>query len=260
MNDELLSIHDVVKASGVTSRTLRHYDEIGLLKPANVGHGGVRFYSHANLLRLQQILLLRELDLGLPQIQRVLDGQLDELTALRKHRDRLRSAAARIERLERTVDSTIAALEGGRNMSAAEIFDGFDPRRQGEYEADLVEHFGIGIRERIDESWAQIAQMSPDDAAAVSKGYIDIEVAVTELLRGGAEPDNELVQQLIALHYGIVCKFWTPDAQAYMGLGEMYVTHPDFRARYDAHDVRLAEFLRDAMAIYATRELTVAES
>ena len=64
----------------------------------------------------------------------------------------------------------------------------------------------------------------------------------------------------VALHYAIVCKFWTPDAQAYAGLAELYVTHPDFKARYDAHDESLAEFLRDAMVVYATRNLAVAES
>lgn len=190
----------------------------------------------------------------------MLDGERDQLTALHEHRDRLRSAAARLEKLERTVDTTIAALEAGRNMSVAEIFDGFDPQRQVEFEADLVERFGVEIRDRIEESWAQLAQMSSDDAAAVSQGYTDVEVAVTELLRSDADPGNELVQQLVAVHYEIVCKFWTPDANAYAGLGELYVTHPDFRARYDAHDPRLAEFLRDAMAIYATHELTVAES
>ena len=105
-----------------------------------------------------------------------------------------------------------------------------------------------------------MARVSADVAAAGGGGDSVSEVAVTELLLGGADPGNELVQQFVGLHYGIVCKFWTPDAQAYTGLGEMYVTHPDFRARYDAHDVRLAEFLRDAMEIYATREWAVAES
>ena len=102
--------------------------------------------------------------------------------------------------------------------------------------------------------------MSTDDAAAISQGYTDVEVAVTHLLRGGASPGDEIVQELIALHFAIVCKFWTPDAQAYAGLAEMYVTHPDFKARYDAHDESLAEFLRDAMVVYATRNLAVAES
>lgn len=260
MDDELLSIHEVVKVSGVTSRTLRHYDAIGLLKPASVGHGGIRLYSQANLLRLQQILLLRELDLGLPQIQQVLDGQRDELTALREHRVRIRDAAARLEELQRTVESTIAALEEGRNMSAAEIFAGFDPSRQAAYESELLERFGAGVLEHIDASWARIAEMSTDDAAAISQGYADVEVALTQLLRGGASPGDEIVQELIALHYAIVCKFWTPDGQAYAGLAELYVTHPDFKARYDAHDESLAEFLRDAMVVYATRNLAVAES
>jgi DNA-binding transcriptional MerR regulator len=83
------SIADVARMSGVTSRTLRHYDEIGLLVPAYIGSNGHRYYEQAGLLRLQQILLMRELGLGLREIAAVLERQVDQVAALREHQRRL---------------------------------------------------------------------------------------------------------------------------------------------------------------------------
>ena len=80
---------EVVRASGVTSRTLRHYDEIGLLRPAAIAPNGHRWYEREQLVRLQRILLLRDLGLRLDVIADVLDGETDEVAALRRHRDLL---------------------------------------------------------------------------------------------------------------------------------------------------------------------------
>jgi len=121
----LLAIQDVAKASGVSSRTLRHYDEIGLLKPAQVADSGIRYYGRDELLSLQRILLMRELDLGLSTIKAVLEQQT-EVEALRGHRRELENARKRFARLAKTIDQTIADIEGERNMSAAELFEGFD--------------------------------------------------------------------------------------------------------------------------------------
>ena len=71
------SIAEVARMSGVTSRTLRHYDEIGLLRPAYAAANGYRYYEQDELLRLQQILVLRELGVGLPEVRRILDAQTD---------------------------------------------------------------------------------------------------------------------------------------------------------------------------------------
>ena len=75
-------IADVARSAGVSSRTLRHYDAIGLLPATAVGDGGLRRYDDRALVRLQRILLLRGLGLGLAEIRRVLDGEQDDVTAL----------------------------------------------------------------------------------------------------------------------------------------------------------------------------------
>jgi DNA-binding transcriptional MerR regulator len=130
------SIADVARMSGVTSRTLRHYDEIGLLPPAWTGAGGYRYYEEDDLLRLQQILVLRELGLGLSEIAAILDQQADEVEALRAYHQRLLAERDRLDVLASTVARTIAELQdrkGHEGMSKINrpenLFAGFDASR-----------------------------------------------------------------------------------------------------------------------------------
>ena len=103
--------------TGVTSRTLRHYDAEGVVVPVGAGAGGVRLYGREELLRLQQVLLLRELGLGLPAVRAVVDGTTDRAAALRDHRERLLVERDRLDRLAATVARTIEELEGGEEMT-----------------------------------------------------------------------------------------------------------------------------------------------
>ncbi|MFE3288938.1 MerR family transcriptional regulator, partial [Streptomyces sp. NPDC059233] len=135
------SIAEVARMSKVTSRTLRHYDEIGLLPPAWIGSNGHRYYEEAGLLRLQQILLMRELDLGLREIQAVLDSRLDQVAVLREHHQRLLTERDRLETLARTVGRTIAELEEGKDKGQMtkinkpeNLFEGFQPPSEAEAE------------------------------------------------------------------------------------------------------------------------------
>jgi DNA-binding transcriptional MerR regulator len=93
--------------SGVSSRTLRFYDEIRLLPPAGMRANGYRYYEEDELLRLQQILVLRELDLGLGEIAAILDQQRDPLMALRGHHQRLLRERDRLDQVARSVARTI---------------------------------------------------------------------------------------------------------------------------------------------------------
>ena len=138
------SITEVAQTAGVTSRTLRHYDAIGLLTPAYVGTNGYRYYGQAEMLRLQQILLLRELGLSLETIAEVLTGQRDRIEALRGHQEWLRTEQQRLARLAATVARTIEHLQEGTAMNAPDMFDGFD-RRRAETEEALAARYGEGV-------------------------------------------------------------------------------------------------------------------
>jgi len=248
------SIAEVARMSNVTSRTLRHYDDIGLLPPAYVGSNGYRYYEQEQLLRLQQVLLLRELGLGLETIAEVVDEQRDRVQALRRHEQWLYAERDRFGRLAETVSRTITQLEGGDTMSAQELFEGFADK-QAQQEADLVDRYGEGVREHFRTSREHTKQWTKQDFLNAQQQGEQLDARVLALMRGGIAPDSAATMDLMDEHYASVAKFWTPNRESYTGLGQLYVDHPEFRARYDALAPGLAEYLRDATAAYATQRL-----
>src|SRR5690606_38144584 len=112
-----------------------------------------RYYGREELLRLQQILLHRELDIPLSEIRAILDDPaFDQLAALRQQRDRLAAEAKRYATLVRTIDRTIADLNGENAMKNAALYKGISPEKQAEYERWLVEKYGGDMPERIADS------------------------------------------------------------------------------------------------------------
>ncbi|MFE5211924.1 TipAS antibiotic-recognition domain-containing protein [Streptomyces sp. NPDC056600] len=253
--DEEWSITRLAKASGVTVRTLRHYDAVGLLPADRLGAGGVRHYTAASALRLQRILLLRGLGLGLSEIAAVVDEEKDAVEALRTHLDGLLAERRRVERLVETVTATIAHLEGERDMALEELFDGIDPARQAAYEAELVDRYGDEARQQIAESRRRTAGWDRARADEAVAEYEAVEDAAVELIEAGAAPDDPRAVELMDRQYRAVCAFWTPNRASFTGLGRMYADSPEFRARYDAKHPRMAEFLATAMAAYAEQRL-----
>jgi MerR family transcriptional regulator, thiopeptide resistance regulator len=245
--------------SQVTSRTLRHYDEIGLLRPARVGGNGYRYYEREQLLRLQQILLLRELGLGLEAIGAILDGEHDRVEALCRHHRWLLAERDRLTRLADTVRRTITQLQGGDELSEAELFEGFDPERHAErrarFEAELVERYGDGVREHFAESARRTGTWTASEYQAVERDTARVEERLVELLLAGAAVDDPAVLAAVGEHYELVRRFWTPDRHSYIGLGQWMADSPEFRARFDARHPALAGYLRDAMTAYAQARL-----
>jgi DNA-binding transcriptional MerR regulator len=236
--------------SKVTSRTLRHYDAVGLLTPAWVAADGRRHYGRAELLRLQRILLLRELGLGLGAIADALreqDGR-DPVEVLLEHREGLLAERERLLRLARTVEATIESMrkEGG-GMSAEKLFAGFE---HDPYEAEARERWGD---DAVDASYARIRDFSPEQAELARTGHARVHEGMAALLAEGVPADDPRAQQLVALHHRVTSLFWTPDAAAYRGLGQMYVDDERFRRTIGGAEV--AAYLRDAMSVYADTHL-----
>jgi DNA-binding transcriptional MerR regulator len=250
------SISDVARMSGVTSRTLRHYDEIGLLPPAWIAGNGYRHYEEDDLLRLQQILVLRELGLGLTEIAEVLDHQVDEVEALRAHHKRLLVERDRLAVLAGTVERTIAELEERKDSNnmpkinkPENLFEGFEA---SQHDAQA--------RERWPAQWEQSRQfvdtLTPQDHERMQRETTAQMIRMAELMAAGTPADDPAVLAEVDAHYQGVCRFWTPTAPAYKGLGQTYVDDPQFRSAYDKITVGLAEYQRDAMAAYADARLS----
>ena len=167
------TVSEVAKASGVSVRALHHYDGIGLLKPGHVGENGYRYYGRDELLRLQQILFHRELGLPLEEIRQVLDDPgFDRVAALRAHRVRLMAEARRYRELVKTLDATLAELEGETDVEDKAMFRGFDPVKQSQHEAWLVERYGDQMQAQIDEANAQFKGWSQADFDRVQAGIL----------------------------------------------------------------------------------------
>lgn len=168
-------IAEVARMSGVTARALRHYDEGGVLSPARTGAGGYRYYGEPELLRLQQILVLRALGLGLPEIGRILTAQLDEVEALRGHHRRLLAERDRLDALAGTVARTIAELEqsrrDGRPMTInrpENLFEGVQP---SQYEENMRDFPALA-----EEVGRRAATMTQADADALGAAPSDRKV------------------------------------------------------------------------------------
>ncbi|MQM28041.1 MerR family transcriptional regulator [Glycomyces albidus] len=248
------STPEVVKLTGVTSRTLRHYDAIGLLQPAATGHGGMRHYREAELLRLQRILLLKRLDLPLGTIAEILEGGLAEAEALKRHLAELREERDRLARLTATVEATIRQLEGDQTMTPETWFDGLDAAKHAEWEAEARRRWGDAA---VDASDAAVRAMSPEERRAIPTKFDELHRRLAEVREAGEPADSAAAQAVVADHYEFIERLWgtTPTAQAYRGLGALYTDDPAFTATYDAVATGLAAYLREGMDAYADANL-----
>jgi DNA-binding transcriptional MerR regulator len=252
------TVKGVAKLSGVSVRALHHYDEIGLLKPACVGANGYRYYGRDELLRLQQILFHRELGFSLEEIGQVLGAAgFDRVAALRAHRQRLMGEVRRYRRLLRTLDATLAALEGHKNMSDKAIYRGFSPEKQAEYEAWLVSRLGGNVRARIEEAKAKVKDWNEADFDRHLAEAQAIEAELARAMAEGVPADAPAVGELIGRLHAWVGRGWnrTPGREAFIGLAKLYQEHPDFRSRYEGRAAGLTDYLVAAIRAFAEREL-----
>jgi DNA-binding transcriptional MerR regulator len=255
---KVFTVSEVAKVSGVSVRALHHYDEIGLLKPGHVGANGYRYYGRDELLRLQQVLFHRELGLPLEEIRQVLDDPgFDRVMALRAHRVRLMAEAKRYRDLVKTLDATLAELEGETDVEEKAMFRGFDPVKQAKHEAWVVDRYGPGAQAAIDAQKAVTRDWKQADFDRVQAEMDEIERGLAEAMAGAMPVDSELTQSLVRRQHGWVTRSWieAPNRVAYLGLAQLYSEHPDFRAHYEARAAGLTDYLVAAMQAFAQAEL-----
>ena len=248
------SIQDIARLAGTTSRTLRHYGEVGLLEPSRVGGNGYRYYDADALVRLQRILMLRELGLGLPAIAEVLRGQRDDASALLRHLQWLRSEQQRIAQQAASVETTIRKLEGGEQLMAEEMLNGFD---HTQYKREVEERWGKEAYAASDTWWrSQSAEQKAQwqaDSAQLGKDWADAAAAAVDPASDAAQDLARRQFDWLAAIPGTPGFPEGPTKEYFVGLGEMYVADDRFAANYGGGAG--AAFVRDAMAVYADRNL-----
>lgn len=251
------TVSEVAAMAGVSVRTLHHYHEIGLLLPAYVGENNYRYYGREELLRLQQILIHRELGIQLAEIGAILDApDYGRLAALKSQRERIVHEVARSAEMLRTIDRTIAELEGDRAMKDAELYFGIvDPTKQAEYEAWLEQKYGPEIEEHIEANRRKMENLSPAERDAMMSELKDIEQQLAKALRDGVPPEARSLDSLIERHRVWVASSWSRDCPpaAYAGLADAYA-HSEFRARYESIERGFSDYLCTAMRSWAKRQ------
>jgi DNA-binding transcriptional MerR regulator len=250
------TVKQLARLSGVSIRTLHHYDEVGLLKPAFTGENRYRYYGREELLRLQDILFHRELGVPLQEIALLLDATgRDRLTILREHRARLAQRVERSRQLLTTIDRTIAELTGDGTMQDNERFQGFSPEKQAEHEQYLEDRFGPAMRAQIDKSKQRFAAMKNQDRRAALEEGGAAETELVERFRSGVDPDDLALEPSLERHRKWLERMWDRSCEplAYAGLADLYSTHEGYRERYERHGAGFTDWLVRAMKASAGR-------
>lgn len=246
------TVKQLAQLSGVNGRTLRYYDQIGLLKPARINSSGYRIYGPKEVDRLQQILFYRELGLRLDAIKKIInDPSFDELAALKSHYNQLKQKRARLDRIIATVEKTILTKEGRIPMQDKEKFEGFKEKliRDNElkYGQEIRKKYGDEI---VEASNAKLRNMSQEDYQAMVK----LEEEIFQLLEkayASGDPASDPAQELARKHKEWLMYTWPHySKEKHAGLVDMYVNDEQFTAYYDRKVKGGTQFLREAVLNY----------
>ena len=245
----MFTVKQLSKLAGITPRTLHYYDEIGLLKPSRVGDNGYRYYGDEALLRLQQILLYRELDMPLEDIKKIMGRRsFDVLTALESHREQLTKRIGQMERLIATVDDTILYMKGKKEMSEKQLFEPFSEEQQAEYQKEAEQMYDPEVVKASNRKWKSYT--TADKQRIGEEGNAVYRDLLAAMPKGAASPEVQACVERWRRHMDY---FWTPSPEQLVGLAHLYNDDPRFKANYDKVDPRLAEFMLEAVTIYVDR-------
>lgn len=244
------SIQELSRLSGVTTRALRWYDEIGLLKPSRRADSGCRWYGPAEVDRLQDILYYRALGVELAQVKQCLDDpSFDRLAALHGHLAALERERGRIQGLIDSVKETILTQERNEIMSDKRKFEAF--KRQMVEEKERL--YGVEIREKygnaeVDASNARMMGLSFEQYTEWERLGKEILEKLSLAVTSGADPAGKAGEEVTALHYRWLTIMGEQyDIQRQRGLVDLYVQDKRFAEYYDKTCPGCAQFLRDAV-------------
>lgn len=242
-----MKVKEVAELTGISVRTLHHYDEIGLLSPGRRSESGYREYSDGDLETLQQILFFRELGFPLKKIKDVLNSRsFDRKEALILQKKMLLEKRSRLDQMIHLVEKTIQHAEGEIFMTNEEKFEGFD-FSHNPYEKEARERWGDEV---VDQSNAKLAGMSGEEQKAMGEKMNAIYRELAALRQ--ESPASEEAQVAIKEWYDFLNgNFGSYSLDAFRGLGQMYVADERFTKNIDKFGDGLAQFMCEAMAIFA---------
>ena len=250
------TVKQLAEIAGISARTLRHYDKIGLLKPARINSSGYRIYTSNEVDLLQQILFFRALDIPLKKINKIIDDDtFDNLSALKEHKISLQEKQYQLKVLIDTLDKTIVSTEKGIIMNDKDKFEGFKEKliddNEKRYGKEVRAKYGDEV---VNRSNSKVRGMSQDQMKHADALATEIIQTLKDAFSTG-DPSSDIAQRAVMLHKEWLECYWpTYSKEAHAGVVQMYVDDERFTAYYDADQPRTAKFLRDAVMIYVNCE------
>ena len=246
------SIKKLSEIAGVSTRTLRYYDEIGLLKPARVSSSGYRIYGKKQVDILQQILFYKELGMSLDEIKEIIQNpNFDRINALKEHKIKLLEKRKQIDMLLDNVERTLLSVDGGCKMSDKEKVKGFKKsvidENEKKYGKEIRSKYGDETIDKSNEKFMKMSEEEYNEAEALAKEIIEQLIEAKKI----GDPSSKEAKALAELHKKWLCIYWDKySKEAHVGVAQMYVYDERFKEYYDKHGDGLAEFLRDAIVEY----------
>jgi len=239
-----MKVKEVSQLTGVSVRTLHHYDDIGLLTPDDLTEAGYRLYSDDNLATLQQILFFRELGFSLKRIKELLDSPaFNRQEAFEMQRNMLVDKRKQLDSMIATIDKTIQQGKGEYAMTNEEKFKGFD-FGDNPYEQEARERWGD---KAVDASNQKAAKFGPELGEEMNRIYFKL-AEIRHL-----DPASEEAQVGIGEWFVLLNKMGDYSLEAFVGLGQMYVDDERFMKNIDKFGAGLAVFMREAMGVFGER-------
>ena len=247
------TVSDVAGATGITVRTLHHYDEIGVLRPSERSPSGYRIYDEADLERLQEVLFFRELGFGLGEIRTSLaDPGLDRRQVLLRQRSLMADQVKRFRQMVKAIDRALDAIDEGVVMDKEEMFEIFGDFDPTDYEDEARERWGD--TDMYEESQRRTGSYSKDEWMKLGAEGRAIGEGLAVLMAAGVEATSESAMDFAEQHRQHISRwFYQCSYEIHMGLGEMYVADPRFTKYWDAFHPGLAPYTRDAFVANASR-------
>ncbi len=251
------TVKQLAKIAGVSVRTLHLYDRLGLLKPSLRTEAKYRLYGEKELLRLQQVLLYKELDFPLEEIRRILDDpKFDLFEAFAIHKAALQTRKNRLETLLQTIDKTMLDLKNKNMLNHEDLYEGLSKETAGTYRKAAIDAYGEDAINNAEQHLLKMGKRNFEQLKAEQQ-----EIAAAIMAKMHLSPESVSVQALIFRHYENIRQFWgtahsdDPQAEAYKGLGELYLTDERYTTIDGKSNLAYAQFLSKAMTYFVENQL-----
>lgn len=247
------TVGELASLTGVSVRTLHHYDQIGLLSPSERSSAGYRLYNGEDAERLHRILVYRELGFDLKRIAEILDDPAaDAVAHLRRQRELLQQQVERLQQTILSVEKMMNARKSNLNLNddeLREVFGSFDP---AEHEAEAEQRWGE--TDAYKESRRRTSRYGKQEWLAIKAEGEQIESGLAAVMQQGLAPDSEAAMDLAEQHRRHISRwFYDCDYAIHRGLAEMYVADARFAAHYEQRLAGLSRFVHDAVLANAER-------